>query len=121
MKDLVELLRKHRDVWLLRFEDYRDEIEHDPFQNLKVKYIVESNKVRPQFPMIGGMRLVEATQKSWVLLFTFVEDVLIYLFRFKLPPQILIGVVPKEKRDPQIPLKYVIGGLDLAGIQENKK
>jgi hypothetical protein len=55
------------------------------------------------------MGLVEATQKSWVLLFTFVEDVLIYLFRFKLPPQILIGVVPKEKRDRFARLRKLSG------------
>lgn len=121
VKPLVELLRKHRAVWFLRFRDYRDQIEHGPYNKLAVKYVLESNKVRPQFPTIGDMELVDGTQKLWELLFTFVEDVLILLFRLKLPPQILIGIVPKGERDPQMPLKYVIGGLDLSAIQEEKK
>ncbi len=39
VKQLVELLRKHRAVWFLRFRDYRDEIEHGPYKKLTVKYV----------------------------------------------------------------------------------
>ena len=120
VKGLVELLRKHRAVWLLRFEDYRDEIEHGPYNKLTVKYVLESKKLRPQFPTIGNMELIDGTRKLWELLFTFVEDVLILLFRLKLPTPLLIRIIPKEERDPQMPLKYVIGGLDLSATQEEK-
>jgi hypothetical protein len=51
---------------------------------------------------------VDLTTKVWGNLFEFVEDTAIFLLGLKLRPPLKIAIVPEERRDPVIPLKYVI-------------
>jgi hypothetical protein len=73
--NLMDMIRKDRSDWFLNFLRFRGEIEHESYQTPKVKYVLKTNKLHPQFPQIDGMELVDFTKKVWQCLFTFIEDI----------------------------------------------
>ena len=119
-KKLVEMLRKDRGTWFLCFLNFRDKIEHKSPQRLMVQYSLQGDKVYAQFPLIDDIGLVDLTQKLWQDLFTFIEDVIILLFRLKLPVQIKMVIIPEAQRDPLIPIKYAIA-LDISDVTQPER
>ena len=119
-KKLVEMLRKDRGTWFLCFLNFRDKIEHKSPQRLMVQYSLQGDKVYAQFPLIDDIGLVDLTQKLWQDLFTFIEDVIILLFRLKLPAQIKIVIIPEAQRDPLIPIKYATA-LDISDVTQPER
>jgi hypothetical protein len=105
---LVEMLRRHRGTWLKCFLDLRDRIEHESLPRLAVHYSVEAHRVRAQFPLINNEELVSVTLKFWQKLSEFIEDVAVALLGLRLPPPLRIAIIPEERRDPTMPLKYVV-------------
>jgi hypothetical protein len=119
-KKLVEMLRKDRGTWFLCFLNFRDKIEHKSPQRLMVQYSLQGDKVYAQFPLIDDIGLVDLTQKLWQDLFTFIEHVIILLFRLKLPVQIKMVIIPEAQRDPLIPIKYAIA-LDISDVTQPER
>jgi hypothetical protein len=114
---LVELLRRHRNIWFKVFQDVRDRIEHESLPRLMVQYSLEAEgKVNAILPTIGGWPLIEITDRFWDNLFSFVEDVTVCLLSFKFPPNVKLVVIPKRDRDPEMPKKYK-PVIDISGMQ----
>jgi hypothetical protein len=85
-----------------------------------VQYSLQGDKIYAQFPLIDDIGLVDLTQKLWQDLFTFIEDVIILLFRLKLPAQIKIVIIPEAQRDPLIPIKYATA-LDISDVTQPER
>jgi hypothetical protein len=105
---LISVLRAHRNSWHKAFLSLRGAIEHEPLLRLRVNYIREQNNVRAEFPLINGMPIVDITRKLWEFLYTFVEDILAVLLSQKLPSLVTLRQIPKEQRDPTMPIKYEV-------------
>ena len=58
------------------------------------------------FPTSNNKSLTETMTLFWNNLFEFCEDAIISIFGFKLEPPLVIGSIPEDQRDPQMPVKY---------------
>ncbi len=107
-KPLIDMLRKDRTAWFKYFTGLRDAFEHETLPPLSVQYSGELGKMRAHLPTIDNVHLTDLTSKVWKNLFEFIEDVVVLLFSLRLSPPLKVVVIPEERRDQAMPIKYVL-------------
>lgn len=107
-RSLVDMLRKDRKAWHKYFVGLRDAFEHDTIGSLTVRYSGKPGNVRAYLPTIDNTQLCDLTSKMWGNLFEFVEDVVVFLFSLRVTPPLKVAVIPEERRNPSMPIKYVV-------------
>lgn len=111
-KSLITMVDSHRLLWYQPFNDLRNKIEHHGFKLKEIKYVISEKKVKPIFPSFktanGFVDIKKLINPLWENIFTFCEEIIVFFMSQKLPDDLILLFVPKEYRDPSIPIKYKV-------------
>jgi len=106
-KDFVKMLKDNRVSWYTNFNNIRNTIEHQGFNLPKIIYNTDKNgKVIARFPRINSRSLEEVINLFFGSIFEFVEDIIIFLFTFRIKSPVEIVCIPQDKRNNSCPIKY---------------
>lgn len=105
LKDMIYDTRK---VWYAQFREIRRKIEHNGYKLPDVKHSISNGKVTPIYPQIGNQSIREILDICWQNLSTICEEVIVYIIHLKLPPHLMVVMIPPENRDPSLPVKYAV-------------
>lgn len=102
-------MENYRNGWYKAFARLRGEIEHRGFELPKIKYVLDRDEnVKVKFPMFDSMQLDDFLNAEWEGLYRFCEEIIVFLLSTKLPYPFEVVLIPKEKRRPDLPIKYAM-------------
>ena len=105
---LVETLTVNR-PWHNLFNEIRRKIEHEGFSPGDIKYRKNEDSIEVLVPKINDKAINEIVEIFWENVFHFVEDIIAITIDKNLKDPMLIVQIPKDKRDPSLPIKYTVG------------
>lgn len=97
---VIEMLDSDR-VWYEKLAKIRNDYNHDGFKLKLIEYDFTENVIIPPWEIFDIEVLWENSRK-------FIEDSVVIMFQFLLPNILQIVTIPKEKRDPEKPIKYIV-------------
>lgn len=109
MRYLVDRIRLEREGWYSSFIKLRNEITHKGWELPKIRYGIKDGKPIVIFPNLSpDLTISNGCQFLFNRLFEFTEDVIALLLVTKLPKTYAMLMIPEDKRDGKMPLKYKI-------------
>jgi hypothetical protein len=116
-KALNSFIKNHKDVWYSSFRDLRRRIEHDGWSLPPLKYSLDSSiKVEVHIPAFPDKTIPEMLEIFWQNMISFCEDVVVFLLSLKLKNNMIIVYLPEDKRDPQMPVRYIVSLKEFPGV-----
>jgi len=109
-----DMIDNDRKAWQSIFVKIRDTIEHEGFKLPEIKYVIDgsNNSVKPLYPKINNQTIEEILEICWSNLCHFYEEIIVFLLSVKLTDPLILVAIPKDKRDPNNPVKYKVGAKD---------
>jgi len=105
----VEMIEDDKKQWYSIFIEIRDKIEHEGLKIPEVNYVLDKDdRIKPLYPTMNNQKIEDLLAIFWTNLFHFCEDIMVNLLSFKLKDPFIIGVIPKDKRDPKNLIKYKV-------------
>ena len=113
--EFVKMVLNDRESWLSKFNKGRQKVEPD------IKYIKNTGgQVVCLIPKVDGLEILDLLDMLWGNLFDFIEDCVVFLINFNLEKPWEIVVVPEDKRDVSMPVKYKIWLEGLSAFLESE-
>jgi hypothetical protein len=110
-------MKYHRATWYKAFNDLRNKIEHDGWHLPNLQYTLDSdNRVQVRLPTYPKQTIEEILGSYWQSMSTFCEEVTVFLLSLKLKKDMIIVFIPEEKRDKNLPVRYIVSHKDSPGI-----
>jgi hypothetical protein len=88
-------------LWYGKLAKIRNDYNHDGFKLKPINFDFDENVVIPPGEIFDMEILWENSRK-------FIEDTIVVMFQSLLPKVLQIVAIPKERRDPDKPIKYSI-------------
>ena len=108
-EDFIKLLQDDREKWHSQFDEVRNKVEHEGLTLPRIGYRINAaGNVDVAFPTMNHLPIDRTLNLFWNNLWEFAEDIVILILGFKLPPLMIVAVVPEDQRDPNLPRKYVV-------------
>jgi len=108
-KEWLDFMEDYRNQWYTPFSELRRQIEHESFNLPDVKYVLDkNNNIKALFPTLDFKKLDNFLNDLWEDLFSFCEEIVVFLLSTKLPQPYEIVLIPKEKINPDQPIKYAL-------------
>lgn len=106
-KNLSGFVLGNKSSWYEAFSGLRNAIIHDGWTLPEIKYRIDDfDHTEVLFPTFNGQSLNDTINISWNNLFVFCEEIIAFIFSLKLKDDIILVVIPENKRDKHFPIKY---------------
>lgn len=117
-KTLLEFVKNHKKGWYSDFREFRRKIEHEGWSLEKINYrLGQKNKVEVIIPKIDNKEMIGFLNNLWDTMNFFCEEIITFLLGLKLDDKnLFIMFIQKEKRNPDLPIKYVVSHKSFPGI-----
>jgi len=108
---LAKYLADVRQTWSADFIDRRNGIEHDGWSLPLVGYEVHqpNRTIRIVEPEIDGTPVSKYSTLMLGRILNFVEDVIVYSFKTRVRPPLVVVEIPNSNRDPSSPKRFRLG------------
>jgi hypothetical protein len=108
-RHFVDGMRNNRKNWYELFNNIRNQIEHQGFKVPQIKYgLDENNTITPIYFNYGNQTVAEILDIIWKNLVSMCEEMIIVFLSSKLKSPFRIIELPPEKRDPNMPVRFVL-------------
>lgn len=115
-KALNAFITNHKTAWYASFREMRRKIEHEGWSLPALGYSLDENlKVKVRLPTSPDKSTPEILETYWQSMVLFCEEVVVFLLSLKLKSDMIIVYVPEEKRNPQMPIRYMVSLKDFPG------
>jgi len=116
-KGLNAFVKHHRETWYEPFNNLRNKIEHEAWHLPNLQYTLdEQNKVQVRLPASPDKSIEEILESYWQNISMFCEEVTVFLLSLKLKEDMVIVLIPEDKRDQNLPVKYIVSHKDFPGV-----
>lgn len=116
-KALNAFISNHKTAWYASFRELRRKIEHEGWSLPALKYTLDENlKVRVHLPASPDKSIAEILETYWQSMALFCEEVVVFLLSLKLKDDMILVYIPEDKRDPQMPIRYMVSLKDFPGV-----
>lgn len=116
-KGLNAFMKHNRTIWYESFNDLRNKIEHEGWHLPNLQYTLDSNnKVQVRLPTSPNQTIEEILESYWQSMSMFCEEVIVFLLSLKLKQDMVIVFIPEEKRDKNLPVRYIVSHKDFPGV-----
>lgn len=105
---LRDAIKHVKQSWYSSFLKMRTQIEHDGYKLPEIKYHEENGKVIAMAPSFDGKSIQDVLDMSWENLSNLCEEIIVYIISLKLPDHLVIIMIPPEKRDKNLPVRFAI-------------
>ncbi len=110
-------MKNNRTIWYESFNDLRNKIEHEGWHLPNLQYTLDSNnKVQVRLPTSPNQTIEEILESYWQSMSMFCEEVIVFLLSLKLQQNMVIVFIPEEKRDKNLPVRYIVSHKDFPGV-----
>ena len=117
-KALSLFIKEHRAAWYESVNDLRNKIEHQGWRLPIIRYSVnDMGKVKIILPKFYEQSIVDFLENIWINISTFCEEVIVFLLSLKLKKDMILVFIPEEKRDKDLPVKYIVSHKDFPGVK----
>lgn len=112
---LANYLKDTKTTWSESFIEKRNDIEHEGWNMPDIDYkIISSNEIEIVEPEIDRLPVSLYLKKTLNDILNFVENIIIYTFRYTIEPPLFIREIPINSRDPLCPKRFEV-------VYENQK
>ncbi|MDO8565315.1 MAG: SEC-C domain-containing protein [bacterium] len=116
-KGLNAFMKHHRASWYESFNDLRNKIEHEGWHLPDLHYTLDANhKVQVRLPVAPDQTIEEILESYWKSMSMFCEEVIVFLLSLKLGDDMIIVFIPEEKRDKNLPVRYIVSPKAFPGV-----
>lgn len=114
---LNSFITDHKTAWYASFREIRRQIEHEGWSLPNLAYSLDENlKVKIHLPTFSNRPITETLEAYWQNMTLFCEEVVVFLLSLKLKDNMILVYVPEDKRDPQMPVRYIVSHKDFPGV-----
>jgi len=116
-KALNNFITNHKMAWYLSFREIRRQIEHEGWSLPELKYSLDDSMiVQVHLPVSPGQSIEEILENYWKSMILFCEEIVVFLLGLKLKDPMVIVYLPEDRRDPNVPVRYIVSHKDLLGV-----
>jgi hypothetical protein len=103
---LGDYLLDTRTMWSERLVNARNDVEHNGWTLPDVVYKRAGERVEAIEPLVAGMPVTQFVADAFDRLACFVEELSVYGFKRRFPPQVVLTELPLADRDPEKPERF---------------
>lgn len=116
-KALSAFIANHKTTWYASFRELRRQIEHEGWSLPDLKYSIGADsKVRAHLPTTPNQSLEQMLGTYWQNMNLFCEEVVVFLLSLKLKDHMILVYIPEDKRDPNMPIRYMVSLKEFPGV-----
>lgn len=116
-KALVDFVTNHKNAWYISFREMRRQIEHEGWSLPNLKYTLDDQlKVQVHIPKSPNHSIQEIIESHWENITLFCEEVVTFLLSLKLRDNMVIVYIPEDKRDKNMPVRYMVSLKEFPGV-----
>ncbi|MFA6427835.1 MAG: SEC-C metal-binding domain-containing protein [Candidatus Magasanikbacteria bacterium] len=116
-QSLISFIKNNNTVWYASFRELRRQIEHEGWALPELRYSLDKSlKVKVDIPSSSSKSIKEILETYWDNMNIFCEEVITFLLSLKLKDDMVMVYIPKEKRDQQMPVRYMASLKEFPGV-----